>query len=1270
MRSVVGAVALVSLALVLSPPAISSDTVDVAGIDTESPTGESAPGIPDSDADGIADDLDNCRHDPNPNQEDGDADGVGDTCDACPSVVDPEQRESEAPGTFSAERTISNLAKGAISVFAADIDGDGDVDVISASFTDSTIAWFENTDGAGTFGPQNVIAIRPRGATSVYAADVDGDGDTDVLSTADDTVAWHENLDGAGAFGPTKKISTSAGRARFVLAADVDGDGDVDALVASALDDTIAWYENSDGAGTFGPEQLISTTSVSAQCVAAADLDGDGDADVLAASHVDDTIAWFENLDGSGAFGLERLISTAEVGPFFVVAADMDGDGDVNALLGFQTGVAWYENLDGAGNFGPARAISIPHIARGVVAANVDLDGDMDALAASGGNGRITWYENSFGDASTWSAHTITTDAAGAVSVFAADVDGDGDPDALSASNGDDTIAWYRNGWDGLGDACDNCPRVENPEQVDGDGDGAGDACDVCPTQFDPGQDDGDEDGVGDVCDNCSAFNPDQLDSDGDDLADACDVCPLDVDPEQDDPDDDGVGTVCDGCPQDPNPEQSDADGDMVPDACDTCPTVADPEQTESEGLGAFGPSRFIDTVGTRRAGLFAADLDGDGDDDAIISSPTAWYENQDGRGTFGPRHDLAPFDFSDTVAAADVDGDGDLDLVSSGRDSLATRWFDNMDGRGTFGFGLPIQSESVFSGELAVEDVDFDGDLDVMTSGRLGLAWNENLDGEGTFGLVRPIAQDGNNLMAAADVDNDGFVDAFAARELGGPIRWYDNLLGNGSQWVARVVTPTLERPSSLLPADLNGDGYVDLLVASLTDHEVTWYPNGAGIFEAGRSISQTAFGAWTAIPADVDLDGDLDVVTGGDAWYENVDGLGTFGAARAIGLVANGVFTSDLDLDGDLDLLTTEIAWYENGGDGVGDACDNCPSIDNTGQTDSDADADGDACDTCPYDAENDADGDGACGDTDNCVDTPNAGQADSDHDGLGDACDNCPNASNANQSDQDGDGIGDACDACNDVDHDSVCADNCPSFPNPDQADQDSDGQGDACEPPVLSVSLSPSELWPPNHRLVEVVPTITASAPSGPVAVQLISVTSSEPDDSPGAGDGSTTGDIVIEADRFLLRAERLTGGDGRTYTVVYEATTTNGSQLTTQVSATVVVPRVVNGSVDPVTLSLARGAQGTIVSWPLVDGAEGYHAIRGDRRSIVERPQEIDLGAVVCLASTPGGAVDAAVPPPGVVYFYVVEYVDDGLASGYGTESVPKPREPSSGACAR
>jgi hypothetical protein len=110
---------------------------------------------------------------------------------------------------FGGQEVISTAADGAFSVYATDLDGDGDADVLSASLGDDKIAWYENL-GAGAFGPQQVITTIADGAISVYATDLDGDGDQDVLSASnnDGKVAWYENL-GGGAFGAQQVITTA-----------------------------------------------------------------------------------------------------------------------------------------------------------------------------------------------------------------------------------------------------------------------------------------------------------------------------------------------------------------------------------------------------------------------------------------------------------------------------------------------------------------------------------------------------------------------------------------------------------------------------------------------------------------------------------------------------------------------------------------------------------------------------------------------------------------------------------------------------------------------------------------------------------------------------------------------------------------------------------------------------------------------------------------------------------------------------------------------------
>jgi hypothetical protein len=114
-----------------------------------------------------------------------------------------------------------------------------------------------------------------------------------------------------------------------------------------------------------------------------------------------------------------------------------------------------------------------------------------------------------------------------------------------------------------------------------------------------------------------------------------------------------------------------------------------------------------------------------------------------------------------------------------------------------------------------------------------------------------------------------------------------------------------------------------------------------------------------------------------------------------------------------------------------------------------------------------------------------------------------------------------------------------------------------------PPTISVTLSPNTIWSPNHKMVTIRATVMAEdiCDASPVKT-LTSITSDEPDDAPGVGDGQTKNDIQEATYNspdymFKVRAERDGRFDGRIYTITYTATDASGNSAST--TATVVVP---------------------------------------------------------------------------------------------------------------
>ncbi|MDM7993535.1 MAG: FG-GAP-like repeat-containing protein [Candidatus Fermentibacter sp.] len=229
--------------------------------------------------------------------------------------------------------------------------------------------------------------------------------------------------------------------------ADVDGDGDLDVLASDSS--YLAWWENADGAGTDWAEHSI--TAATGGCIRAGDLDGDGDTDFVAAQ---DIVSWYENVDGQGASWIGTTVSAVPEQPVTPCTGDFDGDGDNDILCADMSGVYiyWWENAQGDGSSWLEHKI-LPGLCtsyQGVYPGDLDGDGDLDVIAVGLALHGLLWLENTDGLGGDWELDTIDMSYGSSLSVRAVDIDGDGDLDALGSGDGPDAVAWWEN-LDGTG---------------------------------------------------------------------------------------------------------------------------------------------------------------------------------------------------------------------------------------------------------------------------------------------------------------------------------------------------------------------------------------------------------------------------------------------------------------------------------------------------------------------------------------------------------------------------------------------------------------------------------------------------------------------------------------------------------------------------------------------------------------------------------------------------------------------------------------------------
>ncbi len=315
-----------------------------------------------------------------------------------------------------------------ISIFPADLNNDGHIDLVSARGTNQYLAWLEN-DGTGGFTERPLS--NDRFAWGVTAANIDGDGDIDVVSVSLSSrhVVWHENI-GFGAFN-SHPIDTALPSAAEVMTGDMDGDGDIDVIAMAQYSDPIAWYEN-DGNQSFTKHVVV--TGISAESLDVADLDGDGDLDFVSDAG---GISWYENIGGSFT---TRTVTTNSA--YRAAAADVDRDGDMDVLAATHNGVYWYDN-DGTQTF-TRRTIGPSYQTRSMTSADVDGDGDLDVIVAPFQDYEsVGWYENDGNQVFT--LRYLATGLSGTKGIVAADVDGDRDLDILTTQQVSDTITLFKN---------------------------------------------------------------------------------------------------------------------------------------------------------------------------------------------------------------------------------------------------------------------------------------------------------------------------------------------------------------------------------------------------------------------------------------------------------------------------------------------------------------------------------------------------------------------------------------------------------------------------------------------------------------------------------------------------------------------------------------------------------------------------------------------------------------------------------------------------------
>jgi len=355
-----------------------------------------------------------------------------------------------AQTTFGSESTISTSYVDAISLKPVDLDGDGDLDLISVAggnFNTGRADWWENDGGLPPQWTQKSLNSSLIGGWHADAADLDGDGDVDIVVLGLNELIWYEN---DGLIPPTfiaRTISSTLNWGHTVTVADIDQDGRNDVVYTSGGQSLVGWFRNGGGQPLTWTDYVIGTNIGNVVSAVPADLDGDGDLDVVCSDNYGDKIVGLRNQGQPIPAFTQFDILTSVDGALIADCADLDGDGDLDVICaaGNDDQVLWIENLDGLGSQWTSQVIATGDVPFWVDSADLDNDGDIDVMAGFQGVSSYAWYLNDGGSPPSFSSQTLWTQALEPFSIAAGDLDGDLDLDIVTASRADSTLAWFEN---------------------------------------------------------------------------------------------------------------------------------------------------------------------------------------------------------------------------------------------------------------------------------------------------------------------------------------------------------------------------------------------------------------------------------------------------------------------------------------------------------------------------------------------------------------------------------------------------------------------------------------------------------------------------------------------------------------------------------------------------------------------------------------------------------------------------------------------------------
>lgn len=333
-----------------------------------------------------------------------------------------------------------------------DLDLDGDPDLIGGSehtpwSTSVGLMWWRNDGGNPLQWTKFVIDPGFLHVMSVDVNYLDNDNFPDIVASSweNGKISWWKNSGNPETGWTSYDIVTGWINPHDAVCHDIDSDGDMDVIGAGAGNNRISVFKNHGGAVPVWQEEVVTSGFAGGKSVVAEDLDGDSLPDLMAAGDVCDDIAWWKNHGGNPIIWQKKFITTNFTGAGGLDIADMNYDGQPDVLGSAWEGNEvsfWICNDIAANSWTKNMVTNQLDTVSGAIASDIDMDGDMDIIAVAKIPGELVIFINENGN---FEKETFYPAFFGGSALSVSDIDQDGDDDIVAGAGVLQELWWFEN---------------------------------------------------------------------------------------------------------------------------------------------------------------------------------------------------------------------------------------------------------------------------------------------------------------------------------------------------------------------------------------------------------------------------------------------------------------------------------------------------------------------------------------------------------------------------------------------------------------------------------------------------------------------------------------------------------------------------------------------------------------------------------------------------------------------------------------------------------